>query len=356
MQKQNSADKPCRAMEFYRFVCAVMILCYHCYFFAFRDQEDGVFVGFYLFVELYFILSGFLMLRSIRRRVPRGQAVDGVALTVDYMKRRVKILYPHHLLSWCMVAAIMLLTKELRLRELFQIGWAELLLVNVFGFVRNEYINIVCWYLSALLFSSLIIYYLLVRHEDVFLKILAPVLLALIYGTIFDRKGSLANTIIFTQYAPFMGFYRGFADITVGAIAYRVYEWMEDVTLPREGLIATVLELAVMMASALWMYSNSGKYDFLFVILFFAFVISVFRGRSLFSRLFDNRLSVWLGHQSYAYFLNNLVVIYPYMYFFPDSDIWTMCLVCAPACFVLSVLTTAALDPGRGKRVVPHEA
>ena len=341
-----------RAMELYRFVCAVMILCYHCYFFAFREQEGGVFVGFYLFVELYFILSGFLMLRSIRRHVPNGQDADGVALTVDYMKKRLRTLYPHHLLSWVMVAAILLfLTHEVRLRELFQIGWTELLLVNVFGFVRDAYINIVCWYLSVLLFSSLIIYYMLVKHEDVFLKILAPVLLVLIYGTIFDRKGSLANTIIFTRYSPFMGFYRGFADITVGAIAYRVYEWMENVDIPLEGVLATVLELAIMTASALWMYSNNGQYDFLFVILFSAFIISVFRGKSLFSKLFDNPVSTWLGKQSYAYFLNNLVVIYPYMYFFPDSDIGRMCLICAPACFVLSVVTTALVD-GMFKR--PH--
>jgi hypothetical protein len=27
------------------------------------------------------------------------------------------------------------------------------------------------------------------------------------------------------------------------------------------------------------------------------------------------------------------------MYFFPESDIWTMCLVCVPACFVVSVIT-----------------
>ena len=332
-------------MELYRFVCAVLILCYHCYFFAFREREGGVFVGFYLFVELYYILSGFLMLRSIRRRVPKGQNVDGVALTTDYIKKRLGFLYPHHLLSWLMVAAIVLfLTHEMRLRELIQIGWTELLLVNVFGFVRDAYVNIVCWYLSVLLFSSLVIYYMLIKHEDVFLKIIAPVLLVLIYGTIFDRKGSLANTIIFTQYSPFMGFYRGFADITVGAIAYRVYEWMADVKLPGEWLIATVLELAVMIASALWMYSNFGKFDFLFVVLFFAFVISVFRGKSLFSGLFDNPISAWLGKQSYAFFLNNLVVIYPYMYFFPDSGIWTMALVCIPACFVLSVVTTALLD------------
>lgn len=344
MTKQN------RAMELYRFVSAVMILCYHCYWFAFRE-EGTQFVGFYLFVELFFILSGFLMLGSIRRHVTPEQRLDPASATWRYVRGRLKQLYPHHLLSWVLVAAILLFgTKELFPIELFQVGMPELLLVNVFGFVRGDYINIVCWYLSALLFASALIYYLLLKDEDGFIKVIAPILLLVCYGTIFDRKGSLANTILFTQYSPFLGFYRALADITVGCVAYRVYEWMEDVEVPGEEALSTLVELGVMAASFLWMYSNSGRFDFAFVILFFAFVISVFRGRSLFTWLFDNPVSGWLGKQSYAFYLNNLVVIYPYMYFFPDSDIWTMCLVCAPACFVVSLLTGGFLRLLAGRR------
>ena len=348
MEKQN------RAMELYRFVCSVMILCYHCYFFAFRDVEGSeIFVGFYLFVELFFILSGFLMLHSVRTRLTEKQRLNAADTTAKYMKRRLQALYPHHLLSFALVAAIELfLTRQLKVLDLFRVGWAEVLLVNAFGFVRDAYINIVCWYLSVLVFSSILLYYLLVRHEDVFLKVLAPFLLVFLYGTIFDRKGCLANTILFTQHAPFLGFYRGFADMTVGCLAYRVYEWMKDVELPGEWLIATILELAVMIASAFWMYGHWGKVDFLFVPLFFAFVISVFRGKSLFTRLFDNGLSGWLGHLSYAYFLNNLVVLYPFMHFFPDAGIWMMALVCIPVCLVVSVFTTALTDGLAGRRRV----
>lgn len=337
MEKKN------RAMELYRFIGAVMILCYHCYWFAFRE-EGKQFVGFYLFVEFYFILSGFLMMRSIRGHVTEEQRLDPAGTTWLYIRRRLSQFYPHHLLSWVLVAAILLfVTKVIYPIELFQTGWTELLLVNIFGFVRGEYINIVCWYLSALLFVSLLVYYLLLKDEDGFIKILAPILIVLCYGTLFDRKGSLANTIIFSQYSPFLGYFRALADVTVGCVAFRVYEWMEDVELPGEKIFATVLEGAVMLASALWMYKNSGKGDFFFSILLFAFVISVFRGRSFFTRLFDNRLSAWLGGLSYAYFLNNLVVIYPVMHFFPDADIWKMCLICVPACMVVSIITDAVL-------------
>ncbi len=337
MSKQN------RAMELYRFIAAVLILCYHCYWFAFRE-EGTQFVGFYLFVELFFILSGFLMLKSIRHRVTAEERLNPAAATWDYIRGRLKQLVPHHVLSWVLVAMILVfLMEDIWPIELLQIGWAELLLVNIFGFVRGEYINIVCWYLSALVFASIPIYYLLVKNEDAFVKILAPILIVVLYGTLFDRKGSLANTIIFTQYSPFLGFYRAVADITVGCVAYRVYEWMDDVKLPGEWLWATVVEGAVMLAGWMWMYSNSGKADFLFVPLFAAFVISVFRGKSLFTRVFDNPLSGWLGKHSYAYFLNNLVVIYPCMFLFPEADIITMCLICVPACLVISVITGTAL-------------
>jgi peptidoglycan/LPS O-acetylase OafA/YrhL len=325
-------------MEFYRFISAVMILCYHCYWFAFRE-EGTQFVGFYLFVELFFILSGFLMLGSIRRHGTQEQRLDAAGSTWTYIRGRLRQLYPHHLLSWVLVAAFLLLTGQIFPIELFQVGIPELLLVNLFGFVRGDYINIVCWYLSALVFASALIYYLLQKDEDGFVKVLGPLLVVLCYGVLFDRKGSLANTILFTRYSAFLGFYRALADITVGCLAYRVYEWMENVEIPGEWLLATILEVMVIAASALWMYGHSGKFDFAFVPLFFAFVISVFRGKSLLTRVLDNPVSGWLGKQSYAYFLNNLVVIYPYMYFFPDSGIFTMCLVCVPTCFVVSVIT-----------------
>jgi len=328
-----------RAMELYRFVSAAMILCYHCHWFAFRPGGEE-FRGFYLFVELFFILSGFLMLRSIRHHAAAADRADPAGATVRYIRGRLRQLYPHHILSWILVALIQLyLMKNIWPIQVLQIGWPEIFLVNIFGFVRGEYINIVCWYLSALVFASIIEYYLLLRNENAFVKVIAPILLVMCYGTLYDRAESLAATIVFTKYAPHLGFMRGLADLTVGALAYRVYEWMEDVELPGEPLWATLIELGVFLSSALYMYKNSSRYDFLFIPLFFAFVISVFRGRSVFTRLFDNRLSGWLGRQSYAFFLNNIVVIYPYMYFFPESNIWAMCWFCIPVCLLVSVLT-----------------
>ncbi len=333
MKKQN------RAMELYRFISAAMILCYHCHWFAFRETETA-FRGFYLFVELFFILSGFLMMRSVRHRVTAADRADPAGATVRYIRGRLRQLYPHHVLSWVLVAGIQIyLLKNIWPIQVLQIGWPELLLVNIFGFVRGEYINIVCWYLSALVFSSIVVYYLILRCEDTFIKVVAPILLVVCYGTLFDRAECLAATILFTRYAPHLGFMRGLADLTVGCLAFRAYEWMEDVKLPGEAVLSTLLEAAVFLTSALYMYRCSSRYDFLFVPLFFAFVISVFRGRSVFTHLFDNGLSAWLGRQSYAYYLNNIVVIYPYMYLFPESNIWAMCWFCVPACLLVSVVT-----------------
>mgnify|MGYP002624753778 CR=1 FL=1 len=329
-----------RAMELYRFIGAVMILCYHCYWFAFRSERPG-FLGFYLFVELFFILSGFLMMRSIRREKP-GHPAD---MTLRYVQRRLKKIYPHHVLSFLLVLGIrFFLMRDLWPIDVFKVGWTELFLVNIFGYVRGEYINIVCWYLSAMLFASMVLHYLILRDEEGFMKIVAPILLLSCYGTLFDRGESLAVTILFTRYAPHMGFMRGLAGMTVGCLAYRTWEWLEGVEVPGEDVLATVLEAVVMLASALYMFSNSGKLDFMFPILFFAFVISVFRGKSLFTQLFDNRVSAWLGEQSFAYFLNNLVVVLPFMHFFPDASIWTMCLVCVPACLAVSVITGGLMN------------
>lgn len=336
-----------RAMEFYRFMAAAMILCYHCYWFAFR--EDGTqFIGFYLFVEFFFVLGGFLMLRSIRRHVTPEQRLDAASTTLRYIGGRLKAFYPHHLLSWVLVALIeVFIMKTMFPIEIAQAGWPELLLVNMFGFIRGGYVNIVCWYLSALIFGSLIIYFCLLKDEEGFIKIAAPVIFVAFYGILFDRKGSLANTIIFTRYSAHLGFMRAVADITAGTVAYRIYEWMEDIELPYESVIATAVEGMILAASFLYMYSCTGKFDFLFVPLFMAFVISVFRGRSFLTKALDNPVSEWLGKQSFAFFLNNAVVIYPIMHYFPDMQIGTMCLVCLPLCLILSAITGSLVGSNR---------
>ena len=339
--------KKTRAMELYRFLAAIMILCYHCYWFAFR--EDGTqFIGFYLLVEFFFVLNGFLMMRSIRRHVNEEDRLHAPDATLRYIGRRIRSFYPHHLLSFALVAIIELsITKNKFPIEILQAGWPELLLVNIFGFVRGGYVNIVCWYLSAMIFSSLPIYYWLLKDEEGFSKIVGPLILVIFYGCIFDRKGSFATTIIFTQYSAPLGFMRAVADITAGVLAYRVFEWAEDVTLPGEAALSTLVECAVLAVSGIYMYRSAGKFDFLFVPLFCAFIISVFRGKSILTRVFDNPVSEWLGRQSLAYFLNNAVPIYLCMHFFPDMDIISMCLLCIPLCFVLSLLTGAVTGTNR---------
>lgn len=330
-----------RSMEFYRFVSAVLILCYHCNFFLFNDTE--YFATSYLLVELFFILAGFLMFRSVRRR---GPVSDPVGATLWYMKSRLRQLYPHHLFSWLIIAAIgLFVTHELSALELLQKGWPELLLVNIFGFVRGGSVNIVCWYLSALLFASTILYYLLVRNEKLFINLLAPLLIVLLYGCLYDGKGSLAATILFTRYARFYGFFRALADICVGCLAWRLFEHWQGKRLHGETVWATLYEAAVFIAIGVSCVKYPGLYDFYYVPLFFGFVISVFRGQSLFSRLLDNKLSGALGTLSYAYYLNNLIVILPYRYFFPtESSIGRMCLICGAACLVLSVFSTWFVD------------
>ena len=179
----------------------------------------------------------------------------------------------------------------------------------------------------------------MLKNEDGFIKIAAPILLVLLYGCLYDRIGCLATTILFTKYSPPLGFMRSFADITAGCVCYRIYEWMDDLELPGEELLATLVEIGVLLASFLYMYSNMSEVDFLFVPLFMAFVISVFRGKSLLSKMLDNPISEWLGRQTFAFFLNNAFIVYVCMFLFPGADVWSMCFFCVPACLIFSFIT-----------------
>ena len=93
-----------RAIEFYRFAAAILILCYHFHWAAFPDGE--LFAGCYLFVEFFFILSGYLMFSYVRRHGTEAERREPAKAAFRYMRERLRRLYPQHLLSWALVAAI----------------------------------------------------------------------------------------------------------------------------------------------------------------------------------------------------------------------------------------------------------
>ena len=177
-----------RAIEFYRFLAIMCIAVFH-----FNIQFTGEFLflkGGYLGVEFFFILSGFLLMKTFKSE-------NHPKTAWEFWIRRVSRLYPAYIL---MMGLFLLVDVFIRkyitspVDLVIRLGnevWDLLLLQNigipgVFAYEGS------LWFLCSLSVNLYVIYYLLLRYEDIYTNFLIPVLCVFIYGYIGKQFGSLS--------------------------------------------------------------------------------------------------------------------------------------------------------------------
>ena len=102
----------------------------------------------YICVEFFFMVSGYLVMKKIN---------NNIFSIVDIMKKRLLRLYPHYLLSFIVMFMSVNIYRNGRIDiQQFFSSIPEILLIQNIG-VFNGGLNYPCWYLSVMLFSTLII-------------------------------------------------------------------------------------------------------------------------------------------------------------------------------------------------------
>ena len=164
-----------RAIEFFRFFFCCGIFFFH--FGGLHQPEAGSwpFAGGYLGVEFFFLVAGWLMMPRLLR-LPRGRA--GLRPALELFAGRVRRLYPPYLLSLLvLLAARKLLYPAYRLLPVLRGGLPDLLLMQVF---RGQWtIEILYWFVSALLWAGLLL----------------SLLLAFLVWLLFTRQGWLSRLL-----------------------------------------------------------------------------------------------------------------------------------------------------------------
>lgn len=156
-------------IEFWRFVACVAIAAFH---------FEWVYIGhpvylvhFYIWVEFFFILSGFFV---------ASNTIDSNKefTTLGFLKREFKKVYPMYLVAFVFSFCITNLVNDIKVKEwillLWQSKW-ELLPLQMTGFVTSGVsYNVASGYVSALLISTFIIHFLLKNNFKIFINIIAP--------------------------------------------------------------------------------------------------------------------------------------------------------------------------------------
>ena len=273
--------------------------------------------GGWLGVEFFFIVTGYYLGKKVANKKFTDDWKTIVCEVYKDLWKRIKKIYPYLIIS--SIIGIIFLA--------FSNDWTTEYLLSYLKYAFGDFIFTqqlggpaasVCginWYLSAMLFSVLIIYPFLRRNYDLFSLYIAPIVFLLVLCFLEKTNGTL-NAVSF-YYAGFInsGVLRGIGMMSLGVFLNAI----NDIKIKISTWIATIIEVVcytvVFVYMRIWKGDNAlFEFD---IILFLAIGCFIsLGGYSVFSNLLNGKFFSWLGKMSMVLFMSHFNYSQIYMHNF----------------------------------------
>lgn len=291
------------SIDFWRFIFAVCIVIFHASILDVNKTNSNLFIlgrG-AIGVEFFFLTSGFLMAVSVNKN-------SGKDNVLDFMKNKIKGIYPAILLSWIFSFTLINIFyfKDFYtlITRMFESVW-ELLFLRNAGF--NGFRTIPqTWYISAMFLSMFIIFPIYNKNKEKFEGYIAPLLSIIILGYLFHFTNSLVNPnkymILFYKSS-----YRAFGEICLGIFCYHICKQIKNINFTKIGeLLLSFLELFGYIFTIYYMQSYklfNSTFDFVVLVMLGISITISFSQKSIISKLFNFKIFNFLGRYSLYIYL-----------------------------------------------------
>ena len=265
--------KRATSIELIRFISAMVVMLYH--FFTIYIAGDGLLPFAYIFVEFFFLLSGFFMMKHIAER---SDSMNPAA----YVLHKAVSFYPVFIIAFAIQFVLFVCMNHLGspsevLGSLFHFKW-EALLLQTAGFIPNPQFNLdyllgQAWYLSAMLLALLIAYPLAKYLKKWYLSLVCPLVIILFYSYAMQTLGTLniGNEYLGVIMSSVL---RGLAGTCVGSLCYVGYAHLKEHPIQRKKT-AALIEIVCYagLVGLFFIPDGASDADSLFFILVFALLI-----------------------------------------------------------------------------------
>lgn len=282
-----------------RFILALTIVLYHITIGKFKALPSG-----YLAVEIFFILSGFLLAKSYFKY--KDNFTDKFDLFKKIILNKLRRLYPEYIFITLIVVFTYYFTLNInRFPDLFY----NIILFGESGIARNVIDG--SWFVSALFWATFFITFLMIRYNKTFFYILAPLLFFICVPPLYHLK---PNTLMQIGQAvtPFItaGTLRAIAALCCGCILYYFYTNNKKIFQNKKVLITTGILGIFSIINIFYLMKIHPTKLLPYNIYFFGFllILSLIVFDKYLKRLFNNKLWGYLSDTSYMLFLTNILV------------------------------------------------
>lgn len=297
-------------IEILRFIFSVLIVLYHlskiglCTIGGHTFFRSG-----YLAVEFFFIVSGIFLGKKLSkdRDIHEKQTLyTSLAESRKYVFSRIKSIYCYFLASIIICEIVKILMNS---ESIIEIGLKlpnELLFLGALGFKADMVFIVVVWFLSALFCALYLLYPIVYKKYNVFVKYYAPFIAILCYGILIMNTKSVDATLSFMGIIS-VSIVRAIAGISLGTVVNEVSVKLSEIKLSKTGTaFVTLLEIcAYFVVFGCITIFDKGLSDCLFILTLAPALAITLSKKSLLNGKFDNKFSMFLGKSSMLIYMNH---------------------------------------------------
>lgn len=329
---ENSSYIP--MVDFWKFIFTIAIILYHANKIE-GFEKANLFPYGYIFVEFFFMVSGFFMAKSICAM--QNNAIKNLGdETWRFTFKKINGIYIPFFIAFWIHFVIRMIIEETPLRSiLVEITHSirELTLTYSSGITIGRYHNGPTWYISSMIIAMFIIYPFLRKYYKTFSSVFAPVFALLTYAYLQNEYSSINLSSHYGKYIC-LGLLRAICGICVGIFIFNLIDKVKN-TNTEFTIAGKSALLLIEFGLALYLILIAANYENWFKAKYYGYLAMVLQAILVFilfldpikikNALFAN-LCKWAGEISFYYYLNH--------------RIWTR------------VLETAIPDYGYGKKQV----
>jgi peptidoglycan/LPS O-acetylase OafA/YrhL len=320
----NSSYLP--MVDFWKCIFTIAIILYH------ANKMEGfekanLFPYGYIFVEFFFMVSGFFMAKSIfdMQNKPIKSLGDE---TWRFTFKKIKGIYTPIFVAFWIHFIIRMIIEEVEAPDLYlEITHTirELTLTYSTGLTVGRYHNGPTWYISSMLIGMFLIYPLLRKFYSTFSSVVAPAFALLAYAYLQRNYSSINLSAHYGEWIC-LGLLRAICGILIGVFIFtlinKVKETKQEFTIAGKSLLV-ILELGL----AVYLMLIAANYDKLFKDKFYGYFAMILQAILVFV-LFLNPVKIknalfskacmWAGEISFYYYLNHRIWTRVFETYIPD--------------------------------------
>lgn len=258
-------------------------------------------------VELFFILSGFLMTSSCMKASKQGTGTGPA--TFSFLRHKYQTLYPAWFLAWLVFMVFYFIRTPFRIAELWK-SVPSILMISNLGFLETHNVAF-GWYIPTMLLGMAILYPLCYRFKKTFLYCMAPLIALFSAVFLFQRNGKILANQEEWLIVTWPHTIRALCGLCLGCCAWTVTDslkkWTGKLTVAGITLLSCA-ELLCWAVPVVGLWNGVPTYMHLPYMLCFTLGTAIaFSDLTWQSRIIRGSFFSWLGRISYGVYLAQIL-------------------------------------------------